>query len=98
MAAQYSQRPSALLGISGDPWVAWDFDQAVVAFVQYVESELDKVKLTDSERKKKGATDLLKQRRKRKLLQLLEIEQEKPPVTLATFEARGVPVVRSDLR
>lgn len=95
LAEQYGQRPSALLGISDSPWVAWDFDNAVAALVRWIEGELDKVKLTDTEKKKSNATEMLKGRRKRKLEQLLDI-QKKQPVTLAELEARGVPVVRSE--
>lgn len=64
-------RPSELLALSDDPYLAYCFDQATVFWGQYVESELDKVshKPTKEEIQSKAA-------REKRLTELLELEDK----------------------
>jgi hypothetical protein len=41
LAQTYQQRPSAFLDIA-DPWAAYQFDRAVIAFGQHVDEQLSK--------------------------------------------------------
>ncbi len=98
MARQYGNRPSALFGISeSDPWLAFDFDRAVNAFVRHVENELDEVTLTESEQKDKGWRQTLKAKKK-KVLERLLWPEKRGQVTMAKLAERGVPVVKSSSR
>jgi hypothetical protein len=42
MAREMSQRPSELVGMSSNPWMAFDFDNAIFLFGRQVENEVAK--------------------------------------------------------
>lgn len=43
-AQEYGQRPSMIVGVRGNPWVAWMVDSATATFAAYVDGELAKVR------------------------------------------------------
>lgn len=65
MAQEYNQRPSALVGLSDDPYAAYCLDEAVYIWATHVERELDM--------SSKGAKNdkVALQKRQRKLTMLM---------------------------
>lgn len=54
MAATYGTRPSSILGLPQDSWIAYQLDLAVVKFGRWVENQLAE---TDSKGKPKNRLD-----------------------------------------
>lgn len=71
LASAYRQRPSELFGLR-DNWIAWDFDHAIHAFGQHVESELNGLKAKSEK--------ALYTKRRMKLHDLLGLEPYQPVI------------------
>lgn len=41
VGTQFQQRPSEVFGIRANPWLAWQFDNAVLTFGTWVQNRLD---------------------------------------------------------
>jgi len=73
MASAYRKRPSELVEITGEPLLAYFFDQAVMVYGQWIESKLSEKKPV----KKQGR--VVGHKPKWRLAQLLGIDETRVP-------------------
>ena len=92
-ATTWRERPASLVGMPGGSWARYDFDSAVWYFGRFVEGELDKIKLTENQRKKANANDVLADKRKNRLEALIMPDKKQRVATVDDLRAMGIPVV-----
>ena len=72
-------------------WVAYDFNAAVLHVGNHIESELNKIRLTSSEKKMANPSGELAEKRTRRLRELLGLKKKKP-FTIDLMRQLGIPI------